>query len=213
MNLYPPPALEGAVFDAQGRDANFITVNENAVVDIYGITFRGLHNRNTNYGAIVNYGDLSVTSCNFTDNKITKTSFAENGGAAIFNDGYSLDIDSCNFINNAAPLKVSTAAVTSVGYEDISITSSKFINNSAREGGALHFKNISQFEAAITSCDFEQNTAVKGSAIYIGNNSRYASVSLSNFVKNNIKNSLGEKICNIYFYFSYTSCKPSSQSS
>ena len=185
-------ALEGAVFDAQGRDANFITVNQNAVADISGITFRGLHNRNTNYGAIVNYGDLSVTSCNFIDNKITKTSFAGNGGAAIYNAGHSLDIDSCNFINNAAPLKVSTAAVTSLGYEDVSIMYSKFINNSAREGGALHFKNISQFEEAVSFCDFEQNTAVKGSAIYVGNNSKYVAVSLSNFTKNNIKNSLGE---------------------
>ncbi len=186
-------ALETVVFDAQGGDANFIIVNKNAEVYIYGIAFRGIHNRNTNYGAIVNHGYLSLDSCNFTDNKITKTSFAGNGGAAIFSDGESLEIDNCNFINNAAPLKVSTAAVTSLGYEDISITDSKFINNTAREGGAVHFKNISQFESAIYSCDFEQNTAVKGSAIYVGNNSRYASVSLSNFVKNNIKNSLGEK--------------------
>ena len=186
-------ALETVVFDAQGGDANFIIVSENAEVYIYGITFRGLHNRNTNYGAIVNHGYLSLDSCNFTDNKITKTSFAGNGGAAIFSDGESLEIDNCNFINNVAPLKVSTAAVTSLGSEDISITDSKFINNTAREGGAVHFKNIAQFVPAIISCDFKQNTAVKGSAIYIGNNSRYASVSLSNFVKNNIKNSLGEK--------------------
>ena len=186
-------ALETVVFDAQGSDANFIIVNKNAEVYIYGIAFRGIHNRNTNYGAIVNHGYLSLDSCNFTDNKITKTSFAGNGGAAIFSDGESLEIDNCNFINNVAPLKVSTAAVTSLGYEDISITDSKFINNTAREGGAVHFKNIAQFESAIYSCDFEQNTAVKGSAIYVGNNSRYASVSLSNFVKNNIKNSLGEK--------------------
>ena len=185
-------ALENAVFDAQGSDANFIIINQNAEVYIHGITFRGIHNRNTNYGAIVNHGYLSVDSCNFTDNKITKTSFAGNGGAAIFSDGESLEIDNCNFINNVAPLKVSTAAVTSVGYEDISITDSKFINNTACEGGAVHFKNISQFEPAIISCEFEQNTAVKGSAIYVGNNSRYVSVSLSNFVKNNIKNSLGE---------------------
>ena len=185
-------ALEGAVFDAQGADANFIIVNENAVVDISGITFRGLHNRNTNYGAIVNHGYLSLTLCNFTGNKITKTSFAENGGAAIFSDGYLLDIDDCNFINNVAPLKVGTAAVTSLGHEDISITDSKFINNTAREGGAVHFKNITQFEPAIVSCDFEQNTAVKGSAIYAGNNSRYISVVSSSFKKNDIKNSLGE---------------------
>ena len=75
-------ALETVVFDAQGADANFIIVNENAEVYIYGIAFRGIHNRNTNYGAIVNHGDLSLDSCNFTDNKITKTSFAGNGGAA-----------------------------------------------------------------------------------------------------------------------------------
>ena len=186
-------AVEAVVFDAQGSDANFIIVNENAEVYIYGIAFRGIHNRNTNYGAIVNHGYLSLTSCNFTDNKITKTTFAENGGAAIFSDGDLLDIDGCNFINNVAPLKVSTAAVTSLGYEDISITDSKFINNTAREGGAVHFENIAQFEPAIISCEFEQNTAVKESAIYVGNNSRYASVSLSNFVKNNIKNSLGEE--------------------
>ena len=186
-------ALEGAVFDAQGADANFIIVNEYAVADISGITFRGLHNRNTNYGAIVNHGYLSLTSCNFTDNKITKTTFAENGGAAIFSDGDLLDIDGCNFINNVAPLKVGTAAVTSLGHEDVSITDSKFINNTAREGGALHFKNIIQFEAAVTSCDFERNTAVKGSAIYVGNNSRYISVTYSDFKKNDIKNNLGEK--------------------
>ena len=185
-------ALGGAIFDAQGADANFIIVSENAAVDIWGITFRGIHNRNTNYGAIVNHGYLSLFACNFTDNKITKTSFAENGGAAIFSDGYSLEIDNCNFINNAAPLKVGTAAVTSLGHEDVSIIDSKFINNSAREGGALHFKNIVQFEEAVSSCDFEQNAAVKGSAIYVGNNSRYLSVSSSSFKKNDIKNSLGE---------------------
>ncbi|MDO5860279.1 Ig-like domain repeat protein, partial [Methanobrevibacter sp.] len=186
-------ALGGAVFDANGRDANFIIVNENAMVDIYGITFRGIHNRNTNYGAIVNHGYLSLDSCNFTDNKITKTSFAGNGGAAIFSDGESLEIDNCNFINNVAPLKASTAAVTSVGHDDVSITDSKFINNTAREGGAVHFKNITQFEAAVISCDFEQNTAVKGSAIYVGDNSRYLTVTTSGFKKNDIKNNLGEK--------------------
>ena len=185
-------ALEGAIFDAQGKDANFIIVEQSAEVYISGITFRGLHNRNTNYGAIVNHGDLTIDSCNFTDNRITKTSFAGNGGAAIFNDGDSLDIDNCNFISNVAPLKVSTAAVTSVGYADVSIMSSKFINNSAREGGAIHFKNISQFESAVTSCDFENNIAVKGSAIYVGNNSRYITVALSHFKNNDIKNNLGE---------------------
>ena len=185
-------ALDGAVFDAQGKDANFIIVDKNSEVYLYGITFKGIRNRNTNYGAIVNYGDLTVVSCNFTDNRITKTSFARNGGAAIFSDGESLDIDGCNFINNVAPLKVSTAAVTSLGYEDVSIDSCKFINNSAREGGALHFENLAQYIDAIFSCDFEQNVAVKGSAIYVGNNSKYVSVSLSNFKKNDIKNSLGE---------------------
>ena len=185
-------ALDGAVFDARGKDANFIIVDKNSEVYLYGITFKGIRNRNTNYGAIVNYGDLTVVSCNFTDNRITKTSFAQNGGAAIFSDGESLDIDGCNFINNVAPLKVSTAAVTSLGYEDVSIDSCKFINNSAREGGALHFKNLAQYIDAIFSCDFEQNVAVKGSAIYVGNNSKYVSVSLSNFKKNDIKNSLGE---------------------
>ena len=185
-------AVGDVVFDAQGRDANFIIVNENAAVDIWGITFRGLHNRNTNYGAIVNHGYISLYSCNFTDNKITKTTFAKNGGAAIFSDGYLLDIENCNFINNVAPLKVGTAAVTSLGHEDVSILSSKFINNTAREGGALHFKNLVQYDDAIIDCDFEQNTAVKGSAIYVGNSSRYLSVSSSNFKKNDIKNNFGE---------------------
>ena len=185
-------ALEGAVFDAQGHDGNFIIVQETSEVTIYGITFKGIRNRNTNYGAIVNHGDLKVDSCNFTNNMITKTSFAENGGAAIFSDGESLEIENCNFINNVAPLKASTAAVTSLGYSDVSITSSKFINNTAREGGALHFKNLIQIEPAVASCDFEQNTAVKGSAIYIGNNSIYVSATLSEFIKNDIKNDAGE---------------------
>ena len=185
-------ALEGAVFDAQGHDGNFIIVQETAEVTISGITFRGINNRNTNYGAIVNHGYLTVNSCNFTDNKITKTSFAENGGAAIFSDGESLDIDNCSFINNVAPLKASTAAVTSLGYSDVSIASSKFINNTAREGGAVHIQSLIQIEPAVASCDFEQNTAVKGSAIYVGNNSIYVSVSLSNFNKNDIKNEMGE---------------------
>ncbi|WP_292888460.1 right-handed parallel beta-helix repeat-containing protein [Methanobrevibacter sp. UBA212] len=185
-------ALDGAVFDARGKDGNFIIVDKNSEVYISGITFRGLHNRNTNYGAIVNHGELTVESCNFTDNRITKTSFARNGGAAIFSDGESLDIDDCNFINNVAPLKVSTAAVTSLGLEDVSIGSCKFINNSAREGGALHFENLIQYSDAIFSCDFEHNIAVKGSAVYVGNNSKYLSVTLSNFKKNDIKNSLGE---------------------
>ena len=185
-------ALEGAVFDAQGHDGNFIIIQETAEVTISGITFRGINNRNTNYGAIVNHGYLTVNSCNFTDNKIIKTSFAENGGAAIFSDGESLDIDNCSFINNVAPLKASTAAVTSLGYSDVSIASSKFINNTAREGGAVHIQNLIQIEPAVASCDFEQNTAVKGSAIYVGNNSIYVSVSLSNFNKNDIKNEMGE---------------------
>ena len=70
-------ALEGAVFDAQGHDGNFIIVQETSEVTIYGITFKGIRNRNTNYGAIVNHGYLTVNSCNFTDNKIKKISFAE----------------------------------------------------------------------------------------------------------------------------------------
>jgi hypothetical protein len=202
-------ALEGAIFDAQGKDANFIIVEQSAEVYISGITFRGLHNRNTNYGAIVNHGDLTIDSCNFTDNRITKTSFAQNGGAAIFSDGESLDVDSCNFINNVAPLKVSTAAVTSLGFEDVSFVSCKFINNSAREGGALHIKNLAQYADAIFSCDFEHNIAVKGSAVYVGNNSKYVSVTLSDFKKNDIKSEVtvpGNHIASCRDFFKYIGC-------
>ena len=152
-------ALETVVFDAQGSDANFIIVNENAEVYIYGIAFRGIHNRNTNYGAIVNHGDLSLDSCNFTDNKITKTSFAGNGGAAIFSDGESLEIDNCNFINNVAPLKVSTATVTSLGYDDVSITDSKFINNKADYGA---IRGSSGSTLTVYNTVFENNRADGG---------------------------------------------------
>ena len=111
--------------------------------------------------------------------------FKDIGGASclyVSSRGSGFDVDNCTFINN-------TAGAIGVGLQqylkdnEINIRNSRFINNSASNGGAIELVRAG---AVISNCYFEGNSAVNGGAIY----NSYASLLLEHceFYNNSASN-------------------------
>ncbi|WP_414469161.1 hypothetical protein [Methanobacterium sp. ACI-7] len=135
---------------------------------IFTITHCNFTNNTAKYGGAINTGnrDLIVKNCTFTNN------IAEDGGAILAWTGGTMNLVSCNFINNSA--------------NGTSIQSGN--------GGAIYILCPSM----ITSCSFTNNKAVnKGGAIF---SAPYNSINKMNFCRfyNNTA-SLGSAICNSGF--------------
>jgi len=97
------------------------------------------------------------------------------GGAIVgdFNEGI-LTVENCNFTDNNAAYG---GAISILGDDDVKITNTKFINNTASiSGGAIDAN-----DAIIDNCEFTDNHAGNGGAVLIWN---YTSIKNSRFTKN-----------------------------
>ena len=95
----------------------FLDIKADSIVYLYNLTIRNC--KSTNGGAILNYGNLSITNCNFENNYATSyggaiyseyganlnvvnsvfnNSYAASYGGVIF--GYIVKLNNCNFTNN-----------------------------------------------------------------------------------------------------------------
>ena len=114
-----------------------------------------------------------IDHSNFTNNK------AKYNGALYMNSVAGI-MDKCIFANNVAT--DSAGAVGWVKKENGTIRGTKFINNSAPDGGAIYLNNGSEFY--IITSDFINNTASSnGGAIYWDNGAD-GSVTASSFINN-----------------------------
>ena len=131
-------------------------------------------------GAIVNFGDVELSNCEFEENTasdrggaifsngqasltIFKTDFLKNTskdtGGAIANFG-KLDINDCQFRGNST--KESSGGAISNQKGILSIQNSSFKENSTpKQGGAIQNHN----ELTISSCKFDENVSLDGGAI------------------------------------------------
>ncbi len=116
-------------------------------------------NATATYGAICNYGNLTVKNCTFTSNT------AQDGAAAIFNswDGIC-NVTGSTFTGNSAnrPGGESLGGAIFQGGKGIfTITDSNFTNNTATFGGAICVSD----RIIVENCTFTGNSAEEGGAI------------------------------------------------
>jgi len=190
-------ADEGAtvIFDAENKDTPILTINSGNTVTLQGLTFENV-NRSTTvmYGALINYGALTVDNCTFLNNKINNPKWGNNGGAAIFSKGAtSITITDSNFINNTAQWIGSTAAVSIWGSTTgVSLSNSYFENNTGRFGGAVEIEGLNQPNAPlVNNCIFISNYAYIGGAINLNDGTSNALIVNSTFYNNTVSGPAG----------------------
>ena len=185
LNNYVCAILLGSIDDVLIDNISFVN-NTNGAINMFGchaVVENSTFNNNSadNGGAItVGYDyDLSLVNCNFINNAAN-----ECGGVLFSNDGDKDDkisITKCTFANNSA---VKYGGVLYSEYGNNIIEDSKFINNSAGEGGAIYlFKGMYNYLSVMRS-NFTNNYANNGGAVYA---SAYNEVSIAdcNFINNN----------------------------
>ena len=179
--------LGGAIYVNEGNNlsvenSKFIKNNATTGGAIYwtggdGIIGNSTFDRNSaseDGGAIYFKGSEGIiVDSNFANNR------AKYNGALYMNSIKGI-MDKCIFVNNTAT--DSAGAVGWVKKENGTIRGTKFINNSAPDGGAIYLNNGSEFY--IITSDFINNTASSdGGAIYWDNGAD-GSVTASSFINN-----------------------------
>ncbi|WP_292473713.1 hypothetical protein, partial [Methanosphaera sp.] len=148
-------------------------------------------------GAIYSTGNLSVSTTNFTNNKVTTITDAtlnDYGGAAICSLG-KLTVQRSNFVENVAAHDVSPDGDGGSGgainilntTQDVSITASNFTKNDACNGGAIRIDNNGNENTKKITIDnnkFDENTALYGAAI---NTYQQVNITNSKFENNDAK--------------------------
>jgi predicted outer membrane repeat protein len=138
---------EDVVFDAENANVNILTVNNDANVTLIGLTYANVDS--TTYGAVVDYGNLTVVDCKFVNNS------AKEGGA-IYVKAASLTVVGSNFTDNNATTY--GGAIRATQHTSLTISDSVFVNNGAiRDGGAISAN--SGKDLVISGSNFTDNVA------------------------------------------------------
>jgi hypothetical protein len=175
-NLTPALTAGGVVTFACGPDPITITVTaqqelaNDTVIDGGGLvtlsgggTTRILHVASA-WDVVsphVTVQNLAFTGGYTTDD--VNTHDTDQGGAAIFREGGTLDVIACSFVDNHGPTTgqdVSGGGITSQGIGDTTIVGSTFAHNSASDGGAVG--NLGN-GLTIVDCTFDENAATGNS--------------------------------------------------
>ncbi|MBR5503453.1 MAG: hypothetical protein IKV87_03260 [Methanobrevibacter sp.] len=170
--------------DSKKLHDNFIEINKSVTIDGKGhvldgnsisgifkvssnsnVTLRNINFVGANKGAIVSFGDLLVSNCNFAQDSVSggsgSGSVSGSSGGAIYSDG-TCYIVNCGFRSNSAE---SGGAIYSDG--TCYIVNSEFDLNSAEYGAAL----CSLGSCFIVNSEFDSNWADFGGAIFLDKDS------------------------------------------
>ena len=145
--------------------------------NIHGSRF--ISNSATEGGAIFIQNNTKSTNINLLidDSYFESNTALNDGGAVNWNEGKTITVSNTRFTNNTA---VRGGALFINGDSDISIANSNFTYNEAVLGGAAYLNTDA---TSIDSSSFDYNNAVQGGAVFIAaDNSRIAN---SNFTYNN----------------------------
>jgi fibronectin-binding autotransporter adhesin len=180
----------GITLDAQGRD-QVMFADESAIsITLQNLTLVNGFTRNAKGGGgIFSAGPLDVTNCTFIGNSVGKfpneaggrgagirslgalnvslSNFlgnkAHNGGGAIFIDRGNNTIDQSTFSDNSAGNEGGAIAIDVPNKATVQITNSAFLDNSAKQGGAINDYNS---PLTIVNSTFAGGTG-DGGAIYV----------------------------------------------
>ena len=128
-------------------------------------------------------GNISFTNCIFENNNAIYGS-----GGAVFLDTSTTfcNIINSTFQNNSAECGIGGAVGISGLSGGLSIINSTFQMNSATKGGAIFFNNILCYSIFIHRSKIVNNIALVGAAVYVTNHQNQCSVSLCNFILENV---------------------------
>ena len=147
---------DGTVIDGGSIDRVFHVVGSGHKVGFYGLVIQNGNAADTTLfggGAILNYGELTISGCTFRDNQTIR-----NGGA-IDNTNYgALYLSNSTFHNNSAPdggglYNKGMAELTGITF---------YANNGGERGGAFDNWN----NALLTNVTISGNTAVSGGGVF-----------------------------------------------
>ena len=125
-----------------GDSASFLfDIRADSIVYLYNLTIRNC--KNTNGGAILNYGNLSITNCNFENN------YATSYGGAIYSSGVDLNIVNSVFNNNTGPYDGAVIYASIIKLNNCSFNNNMAISN------IVYGSNANSF---VYNCYFINNT-------------------------------------------------------
>ncbi|WP_407381615.1 hypothetical protein [Methanobrevibacter sp.] len=184
---------ESGALSARGIDA---------VINVNNCNFE--NNYGGWYGGAISAEVANINNCNFRNNHAYF-----NGGALFFEGG---SINNCLFENSIVEKDDTGGAISIDVQHPITITQSRFINNHAFSGGAIHVMGGASMEYApvvISNSYFEKNTAEDGGAITASGNDfdqdLFMEIKNCNFVENSNLDGRGSTIYG-YKYLNIDGC-------
>jgi len=220
-----PNATTFSIIGEEGKTINFIgnttmlyIFNSNFNISLKNLNF--INTTSYEGAAIYSNSILDISNCNFINNSaehvagairaqnnitIKNSNFIENkaySSGALLIIAQSSKIINCSFINNTAINSTATmnynggGAITLAAGGNYTINNSKFINNSANNGGAIYSRSNVSLIITNTTFDsnygFNLNVDTTGAITMLGVNTNFTSK--NNTFKNN-KASAGAAIC------------------
>ncbi len=149
------------IIDGRGQTALLSCVEYQAQITLQNIKFiNGKGNENIEHSFL--FGAVNFFGTNKPN--VLNCTFINNSGiaAGAFSFGVGAYFENCTFINNRA--RETGGAITGLLNVETIIVNSRFINNTAYQGGAIHSMTM----VAVLYCIFENNTAHDGGAIHGG---------------------------------------------
>lgn len=125
--------------------------------------FSGNYSDDRYAGALLIYGDATLTGCTFSGNTAVEE------GGAIYCDvttviEHLITLQNCSFISNSSDIR--GGAIYLNGHVRLEATGCTFQDNTAPEGGGVYsWNDESLASTSFTSCDFISNVAVVGGGI------------------------------------------------
>ena len=150
----------GAIYNDTYNTAVSTATVEGCVFDANMVDYQG--------GAIYNYASMTVSSSDFTGNKVVETetnSYTSFGGAVANTKGGSLTVTGGTFSMNSAVQGGAIATFVDYGSSDtadLTVSGASFDGNAATYGGGIYIQTGTADATVVTDSDFTDNTASYG---------------------------------------------------
>jgi predicted outer membrane repeat protein len=154
MRLVGPGAGALTISGAFYLGAYLLQVEFDATAEISGLTIADANIVANVDGAILNFGNLTVSDCDFRDNDYYGNATMDVGGGAIRHSGETLVVEHCRFIGNESR---QGGAIFASGRAELEIRDCYFEGNVAGGGGAVLMRE--RVVSLIERCTFRGNEA------------------------------------------------------